>query len=264
MVFPIVIYLCVGVVVGLLSGLLGLGGGVIVVPILAWLLPLLGIPHNLAMHMAIGTSLTIVIMTSLASIRAHHKKRSVLWSVVGSMLPGIVVGATLGAALAGIVPSAALKMLFSFFLLVISVRLLIRKPHVFAEQVLPGRASLMRAAMLVATMSSMLGIGGGSFYVPYFQRLRLPMQQAVATASACSFPIALTGALMLMLLGLSSNASVAWSTGYIYWPAVFGIVITSINMAPFGVKLAHQLDTIVLRRVFALVLLVMSIDMLVH
>ncbi len=254
-------YLAAGVFAGLTSGLLGLGGGIIIVPVLYWVFQGQGIPPDALMHYAVGTSLASIVFTSLSSIRTHHRRGAVLWEVVRWLTPGVATGALLGALLANYVHSDGLRILFGVFELLIALQMgLALIPQ--AQRPLPARGGLAAFGGGIGVLSSLMGIGGGSFTVPFLHWCRVNMRQAVATSAACGLPIAVMGSIGFIITGWQDAQGIPGSLGYVYLPALLGIVVSSVLFAPLGAALAHRLPVEQLRRVFALVLLLIALKML--
>lgn len=254
-------YLAVGAAAGVLAGLFGVGGGLIIVPVLAWVFAGLGMDAAIIMHLAIGTSLATIALTSLASIRAHHRRAAVVWPWVLQLLPGIVLGALGGAWLAGQLHTDILKRFFGAFELLVAAQLLFVSRYQ-AYFSLPGRAGMGVAGAVIGAASALLGIGGGSLTVPFLVWCRAAVIQAVATAAACGFPLALTGALGFVATGWHEPGLPTLASGYLYWPAWAGIVLASTATAGFGAWLAHRLPAPQLRRLFALLLAALGLNML--
>lgn len=255
-------YLTAGALAGLTSGLLGLGGGIIIVPVLYWMFQGQGIPPDAVMHYAVGTSLASIVFTSMASIHAHHRRGAVRWDVARWLAPGVALGALFGAVAADQIPSDGLRILFGVFELLVALQMgftLIPQ----AQRALPGPGGLAACGGGIGLLSSLMGIGGGSFTVPLLHWCRIDMRQAVATSAACGLPIALTGSAGFIIMGWHEAQGVAGSVGYVFVPALFGIVIASVVFAPVGAALAHRLPLAQLRRVFAGVLCVIAIKMLI-
>jgi len=253
-----IIYLCLGAVAGTLAGLLGVGGGLVIVPVLALVFRHSGIDEALIMHLAIGTSLATIVFTSISSVRAHHRRGAVLWPLVWRLSPGIVIGALLGAWVADSLHSLALQRVFGVFELLVAVQMamgLRPAPH----RGLPGSTGMTAAGGLIGTISAIVGIGGGTLTVPFLSWCNVAMRNAVATSSACGLPIALAGAVGFVLTGLDEASLPEWSSGFVYWPAFLGIVIASVAFAPLGAALAHRLPAMGLKRVFAVLLTVIGI-----
>jgi uncharacterized membrane protein YfcA len=257
-----VAYLFLGAVAGVLAGLLGVGGGIVVVPAFFFLFQAQAFPQGLLMHLAVGSSLATVVFTSLTSAYAHHRRGAVLWPNVRRLIPGIVAGALLGAAVADHVPSKTLRMLFGLFECFVAIQLALGfKPAPHRE--LPGRAGMTFMGLAVGSVSTMLGIGGGTITVPFLLWCNTPIRQAVATSAACGLPIAMTGAVGFLWAGLNTPSLPESSTGFLYWPAILGVAAGSVCFTPLGAWLAHTLPVDVLRRLFAVVLAVIGVRMLV-
>ena len=254
MLSALAIYLGVGVIAGILAGLLGVGGGLVIVPALAVAFSLQGVPDTVLMHLAVGTSLATIVFTSLASIRAHHKRRAVRWSLFVRLTPGIVVGALLGAAIAGLLPGNELRLLFGLFALGVALQMALNlKPAPHRQ--LPGALGMGLAGALIGAVSALVGIGGGSMTVPFLTWCNVVVRQAVATSAACGLPIALAGAAGFVVTGWQAADLPEYSNGYLYWPAFVGITVASTLFAGLGAKLAHSLPATMLKRVFAVFLL---------
>lgn len=253
-----------GALAGIIAGLLGVGGGILIVPYLAWLFARQGMPSELIMHMAIATSLGTIIVTSLSAIRAQHRRGAIDWSVARLLVPGILIGAWLGAGVAHNLPNDALRIFFGSFLIVVSLRSLLgvqTKPHrELPQNVLP----ISTAGGIIGLISSLVGIGGGTMMVPYMAWHNVAMKNAVAMGSACGLPIALSGAVGYVWLGLSVPELPVGSLGYVYLPALFGIILSSMMFAPLGVRLAHTLPADRLKMIFASVLLLVGLNMVLR
>nr|VFJ58299.1 MAG: Uncharacterized membrane protein YfcA [Candidatus Kentron sp. FM]VFJ58611.1 MAG: Uncharacterized membrane protein YfcA [Candidatus Kentron sp. FM]VFK11778.1 MAG: Uncharacterized membrane protein YfcA [Candidatus Kentron sp. FM] len=251
-----------GVVAGILAGLLGVGGGVVIVPVLFWILGANAeIPAAHLMHIALGTSLATIVVTSVSSILAHHRRGAVLWPIVAWLTPGLVVGVLLGAVVADAIPSDGLRVFFAVFILLVSIQLgfnLQASPH----RQLPGTVGMGIAGLIIGKLSALVGTGGGTVTVPFLLWCNTPIRYAVATSAAGGFPIALAGALGFLATGWSASGLPAWSSGYIYWPAFIAIAPVSLLFAPLGAKLAHTLPVGGLKRFFAVYLAVVGINML--
>jgi len=246
-----------GTVAGLTAGLFGIGGGLIIVPVLAMLFAAQGFPAELVMIMSVATSLATIIFTSISSVMAHHRLGSVLWNKVQILGPGIMIGSAIGAVVADHVPGSVLRFLFIIYLIVVGVQMALQlKPKPGQQQ--PSKKLDLGAAGIMGLLSSLLGIGGGTLIVPYLVYFQTPMRNAVAVASACGLPIAVVGTIGYALLGKDVLQLPEWSLGYIYVPSFLGIVLTSMYTAPIGAKLAHKLPAEELKRYFSLLLFVMA------
>lgn len=255
------IYLTLGAAAGVLAGLFGIGGGLVIVPVLAWVFGGQGMDGAIIMHLAIGTSLATIWITSVASIRAHHRRGAVQWPLVRSLLPGVVAGALFGAYIADLLPTPGLKRLFGVFEILVALQMLFVSGY-RAHFSLPGRIGLGGAGAIIGTVSALLGIGGGTLTVPYLVWCRVTMLHAVATAAACGLPIAIAGGVGFLVAGWGRAELPDFATGYIYWPAFFGVALASSLTAALGARLAHALPTLVLRRLFAGLLLLIGGKML--
>jgi len=246
-----------GTVGGLIAGLFGVGGGLIIVPVLAVLFAAQGFPPELVMIMSVATSLATIIFTSVSSVLAHHRLNSVLWHKVRALGPGIMVGAAVGAVVADHIAGNVLRFIFIIYLLCVGVQMALQlKPKPGQKQ--PSKELDLGAAGIIGMLSSLLGIGGGTLIVPFLVHFQTPMRNAVAIASACGLPIAVAGTLGYALLGKNALQLPDWSLGYIYLPSFLGIVLTSTYTAMIGAKLAHKLPAEKLKRYFSLLLFVMA------
>jgi len=249
--------LLLGAVSGLMAGLFGIGGGLIIVPVLAILFAGQGFHPELIMIMSVATSLATIIFTSISSVLAHHRLNSVLWPKVQTLAPGIMVGSAIGAVVADNIDADLLRSIFIIYLVFVGVQMALKwKPKPGREQ--PSKELDFGAAVIMGLLSSLLGIGGGTLTVPFLVHFQTPMRNAVAIASACGLPIALVGTLSYALLGKDALQLPEWSLGYIYLPAFLGIIMTSIYTAPIGAKLAHKLPAEELKRYFSVLLFVMA------
>lgn len=245
--------LLLGGFAGLAAGLLGVGGGLIIVPVLAGLYAGHGFPEAVVMQAAVGTSLATIVITSIASARSHHRRGGVLWPQVWQLGSGILFGAWLGAAIAHRLHSRSLGLLFALFEFAVAAQMLWgRLPE--AHRRVPGRWVNAGAGLVIGAISAVLGIGGGTMTVPWLVWHNVDIRQAVGTSAACGLPIALSGTLGFVVAGWHVDGLPAGTTGYVYWPAVAAIVATSTLAAPVGARLAHNLPRAKLKVVFALLL----------
>lgn len=261
MIESILIYLLLGAVAGIISGLFGLGGGVILVPALAWLFKSEGFSPELIMHMAIATSLATIIATSISSMWAHHKAKAVNWEMVFQLVPGIIVGSIAGAYLAEQLSTALLKQVFALFLIFISAQLFFQLQPEKGEKALSSLQKRV-GGLVIGALSALLGIGGGSITVPFLIKANILARNAVAISSACGLPIALSGSLSYLLMGWRAEGLPENSLGYVYLPALVGIISSSVLTAPLGARLAHQLPAQTLKKWFALLLAVIGLKLL--
>ena len=255
-------YLLIGAFAGTMAGLLGVGGGLIIVPALAAVFAAYGLAEGVVMHVAVGTSLATIVATSLSSIRAHHRHQAVLWPVWWRMTPGILLGALLGAAVAETLPSADLRLVFGVFELLVATQMALDvKPA--AHRDVPGRPALAAGGGVIGAVSAVVGVGGGTLTVPYLLWCNVPVRKAIGTSAACGLPIAVAGTLGFAVTGWGDDRVPEWSMGYVYWPVFAGIVASTVLFAPLGAALAHRLPTRLLKRFFALFLAVLGVRMLV-
>ncbi|MFO1429264.1 MAG: sulfite exporter TauE/SafE family protein [Candidatus Competibacteraceae bacterium] len=260
--YSLFFYMAIGAATGVVAGLLGVGGGLIIVPALAWIFHLHGMPEPVIMHLALGTSLATIIVTSISSVRAHHRHRAVLWSVFRQLAPGLVIGTLLGSKLAGTLRSDTLRIIFGIFELTVAAQMGFGfKPA--AHRNLPGTGGMVTAGGLIGLVSAVVGIGGGSLTVPFLTWCNATIHKAVATSAACGLPIAIAGAVGYMITGWGHPELPPWSLGYVYGPALLGIALISMLSAPWGAKLAHSLPTATLRKAFAGFLGLVGIKMLI-
>lgn len=250
-----------GAVVGFFAGLLGIGGGLIIVPVLVYLLPLLGISHEIALPMALATSLASIIFTSSSATRAHHKNGNIPWPIAKQLIFTVAIGGVVGAIIAGSLSLAALTNLFAsaVFLLAIYMFLSIKIERSIA---LPNHGILAIIGLVTGIIASLMGIAGGAILVPVLMYCSLAMRQAIGVATVCGIVVALFGALGYIIIAPQPSLMPSWSLGYIYLPALLGIILTSSLCAPIGVKVACSLPIPILKKGFALFLMLVAIKMM--
>ena len=252
-----------GVVTGFLAGLLGIGGAMIMVPFVTIVLTNRGYPVDYTVKMAVATSLATICFTSLSSMRAHHKHGAVRWKVVALLSPGIIVGSILGAQLSAALPGRSLATLVALFIAFSATQMLLdRKPK--PTRTLPGPAGMFAAGSVIGVASAMLGAGGAFLSVPFMTWCNVKIHDAVGTASAVGFPIALAGTIGYAWAGRDLPGMPAGSVGYVYVPALLAISAASVVMAPLGARTAHRMDIRPLRRLFAVVLYILAAYFLLH
>ena len=257
----LITYCLVGAIVGVLAGLLGVGGGGIIVPILVYLLPRQDVSQDIIMHLALGTSLACIIFSSISSLKAHHLRGAVHWNVVFRIAPGIITGTLIGSTFASMLSTRSLTIFFSLFLYFISVQMLInRKPKPSCH--IPGLAGLFTTGNVIGFISSLVGIGGGSLSVPFMVWCNISMHHAIGTSAAIGLPIAAAGTLGYLINGWGTAGLPDYAIGFIYLPALFGIAAISIITAPLGAKLAHSLPVGKLAKIFAVLLIMVATKML--
>lgn len=248
----LIIYLLIGAIAGFTAGLFGVGGGLIIVPILFIVFSHLNYDPSVLMHMAVGTSLATIIVTSMSSVSAHHKKGAVLWPVVRNFAPGLVVGSFLGAAIADYLSGQGLQLCIGVFALWVAYGMFKGAHRVVDEaKRLPPKAQQVVAGTGIGVASAIFGIGGGSLTVPFLNYHGVVMQKAVATSAACGLPIAIAGALGFMWFGAQSQIKIENTLGYIHIYAFLGISLMSFVTAKLGAKVAHMLSAAMLKKCFA-------------
>ena len=257
----VLLYLAVGAVAGVLAGLLGIGGGLVIVPMLTFAFTSQGLPHEHILHMALGTSLASILFTSVSSMKSHHKRGAVIWSVVARITPGILVGTFFGSWIASLLSTNFLKGFFGIFLLYVATQMLMGiKPKPTRD--IPGTVGIFGAGSIIGIFSSLVGIGGGTLSVPFLVWCNTKVHKAIGTSSAIGFPIAVAGTLGFVLNGLGIENLPSFSLGYVNLGALLGIVAASVLTAPIGVKLAHSLPIDKLKKIFALLLYVVGSRMI--
>ncbi len=252
-----ILYLLVGALAGFLSGLFGLGGGIIIVPALIFVFTANGLPLEVVTHLAIGTSLATIVVTSIASTLTHHQKGSVLWALTRWLIPGLLLGSILGGLLAASLSGSTLQLLFGFLMIVVAVQLLANRDFSTINQ--PGKFRLCTGGIFIGTLSSLLGIGGGTLTTPFLTSFGIKIRQAVATSAACGLPIAIAGSATYLFSGLSSELVPQGCLGYIFIPAWLGIVLTSMPFARIGALLAHRINERRLKQLFAGIILILGV-----
>jgi len=256
-------YLAIGVAVGFLAGLLGIGGGMVMVPMLVFVFTAKGFPAEHMMHLALGTGLATISFTSLSSVRAHHRHQGVDWPVARAMAPGIVVGSLAAALAAGLIPTRPLAVFFTCFMFYAALQMFVEvKPR--AVRQLPGRTGLFAAGAAIGAVSSVLAAGGAFLSIPFLAWCNMPLKRAIGTAAANGFPIAVAGTLGYVAQGLRVPGLPEGTLGYVYLPALALIVAASMPLAPIGARLAHRLPVRRLRVVFSLMLLALALRMLAN
>ncbi len=257
----LLIYAVTGALSGTMAGLLGVGGGIIIVPAFVFALSLQGIGTEVTMHLAVGTSLAVIVFTAMASVRAHHRRGAVLWPVVVKIAPGIVVGALLGSAIADAMSGPLLRIWFGCFALLLAANLAFGRPP-RPTRSLPGAAGLTPVGIAIGAISALVGVGGGSMSVPFMTWCNVPVRQAIATSAAIGFPIAVGGSVGFALAGLDDPALPRFALGYLYLPGGVLVGLASMFFAPLGARIAHAIDPRWLRYGFAVTLCVVGLRML--
>ena len=262
MLTTLLIYGLLGGFVGILAGLLGVGGGLVIVPILVIAFKIQGIPHEIIMHLALGTSLASIIFTSISSFMAHHKRGAVDWQTVRRIVIGILTGTFIGSCFVAILSTNILKLFFVCFIYFVAFQFLTnKKPK--ASRELPGIFGMFLAGNTIGFISSLVGIGGGAVSVPYMTWCNIAVHRAIGTSSAIGLPIAISGTVGFVFNGWNNAVLPEYSIGYVYLPALLGIAAISVLTAPLGVKLAHSLPVGKLKKIFSLLLIIVGTKMLI-
>lgn len=257
----IIAYVILGAIAGLLAGLLGIGGGLVIVPVLTFMFAAQGFAQESIVHMALATSLASIIFTSISSVLAHHKRQAVIWPVVFRITPGIIAGTLMGTYIAAWLSTNTLKIFFSVFLFYVGTQMLIGiKPK--ASRSIPNTPGMFAAGSIIGVFSSLAGIGGGTLSVPFLVWCNTLMHQAIGTSAAIGFPIAVAGATGYILNGLKATGLPPHTLGFVHLVALGGIVCASIFTAPLGAWLAHKLPVDKLKKIFACLLYVLATRMI--
>lgn len=250
----------VGALGNFLAGLLGIGGGIIIIPVIASLMDWQGVPPEMVMHLAVGTSLAAVPFNATIAGISHHRRQPLEWKLVRGVAPGMFIGAMIGPIISTAISGYVLEWIFSVFLMVMGIRYTIGVKETTERH----KSSLMILwvfSPIVGLLSSMLGLGGGVFVVPLLTRLGVPMRQALAVSSLCLVPASLVGVVGYIYRGWDTAGLPDLATGYVYWPIVFILMFTGILFAPLGVKWAHRLPHQKLKRFFGILLMVVATTM---
>lgn len=254
-------YLALGAFTGFMAGLMGIGGGGILVPMLNTLFTLQGFPAANNVHMALGTSMAAIVLTSLSSARAHHAHGAVAWRTVFTIAPGIVLGAFAGTFLAARLPDIPLTAFFACFMLYVSWQM-IKNTKPAPSRHLPGTAGLSAVGLGIGTLSALVSIGGGTVTIPFLIWCNVPPKTAIGTSAAVGIFIAVSGTLGYIFNGQAAHGMPAGAMGFIFLPALVLVSLASIWTAPLGAKLSHRLPVATLKKVFAVILILLSAKML--
>jgi uncharacterized protein len=255
-------YVAVGIFVGFLSGLLGIGGGSVLVPVLTLIWIGRGFAPDHIIHLAIGTSMAVMLIGSASSVRAHHRHGAVRWDVVRNMLPGLIAGGVIGTTIAHFASVHFLKMFFLAFMVFITGQMLFDvKPK--PTRTLPGPGAQAVIGAGFSAISNLAGLGGAVPLITFMTWCNMRLQEAIGTAAAMVVPIAATGTVGYIITGMLADNLPPLSLGYVYLPALLGVSIASFIAAPFGARLTHRMPTHVLRKAFMVMLLALTIKMVV-
>ncbi len=250
-------YLVLGAITGFLAGLFGVGGGLVLVPVFLFLFDAQHFPAEYLLHLSLGTSMATIVFTSLASMRKHHQHGGVNWQVVRRITPGILLGTAIGALAASAIPAKGLGIFFALFVYFAAAQILLdKRPH--PSRQLPGIAGMTLTGSFTGWISSLVSIGGGTIVVPFLVWCNVPIRNAIATSAAIGFPVAVGGTLGYLAIGWHIDALPGPHLGYVYLPAVFWVALASVVTAPLGAKATHRMKVELLRRLFAVLLIMLA------
>ena len=261
MIATIPAYLVIGSCAGFFAGLLGVGGGIIMVPALVMVFETIGLPRPFIFQIALGTSMASILFTSVSSLRVHHRYDAVIWPVVRAISPGILFGTGAGTVLARHLSVHALAIFFTGFVIFVAIQMNMNvqpKP----SRALPGPYGIAAVGTGIGFISVMAAIGGGALTVPFLTRCNVPVRRAIGTSAAVGFPIALGGTLGYIANGFNLPDLPEWSLGFVYLPALGSILATSVVAAIVGARTAHRLPVTALKRIFAALLILLAGKML--
>ncbi len=260
----LIIFLAIGALAGFAAGLFGVGGGTIIVPLLFIVFTQMDYSPDVIMHLALGTSLATIVVTSISSLMAHHKNGAVIWPVFKNLALPMAIGCFFGAGLAGWLSGIQLQLIVGVFLIWVAYTMFVGAKKVQdSTKILPSSAKQIMAGSVIGGASAIFGIGGGSLTVPYLTRHGVVMQKAVGTSAACGLPIAITGALGFMIFGMNQQVNIPNTIGFVHIYAFFGISVMSFFTAKLGAKVAHALSPQILKKCFAVLLVIIGIFFLV-
>jgi len=261
MMFIFVSCIFLGAIVGFLAGLLGIGGGLIVVPVLVYLLPQLGISNEVIMPMALATSLAAIVMTSSSAAFAHHKNNNIPWHITKPLMFIVAFGALLGAFIADRLSAQALTNFFAGAVIVLASYMLVSIRSRQTRE-MPSNIQLQVISLVTGVIASLMGMAGGAILVPVLTYFGMPIRHCIGIATVCGVMVALFGSLGYIISGMGNELLPAWSLGYVYLPALLGVVLTSSLFAPVGVKFAAKLPVQTLKKFFAVFLIVVALKMM--
>jgi uncharacterized membrane protein YfcA len=253
-------YAGLGVAVGFFSGLLGIGGGSMIVPVLGLTLVAFGFTPAAVMHLSLGTSLAVIVFATASGAREHHAHGAVRWDLVKALAPGIVTAALGAGFIARALPLAWLKVFFTLFMFYVTWQIVFGlKPA--ATRALPGKPGLFAMGTLIGGASGLAGVGGAMLSVPFLAWCAVPFPVAIGTSAAIGFVVAAAGTVGYIAAGMGDPALPAGAVGYVYLPAWFGISVTSVLAAPYGARLTHRLPVATLKKVFACFILALTVKL---
>ncbi len=254
-------FLLLGTIAGFMAGLLGIGGGGIMVPVLTALFLSLGVQIEKVLHLALGTSMAAIVITSISSMHAHHLRGAVIWTYVRAMSPGVILGTFAATYIVSLVDALSLAIFFSLFMGFIAVRMFLNLTPI-GQGLSISNNHLFFVGSGIGTLSALVSIGGGSLTVPYLIRHNIEIKKAIGISSAIGVPISIVGTLGYVFNGWANSSFNDYIYGFVYLPAVVLISLTSFLFAPLGVKMAYLLPVNLLKKIFAFLLIVLSLKML--
>ncbi len=256
-------YLLTGIIAGTLGGLFGIGGGIIIVPMLMVVLPQVGVSAQAVMHVATATSLATIVVSTARSAYIHYYNKNIEWALFRHIIIPIMAAVIIAVIIAHHINEAMLIYSFAALLLFVAGRTFFKSQQSDeVKQSLNYSIKIPIVSSLLSAFSCMVGVSGGILLTPYFNYCGLSMMKSIGTVSVCGMVIALVATITYALLGTNLEHLPAWSVGYIYLPAFFGVIITSVIFAPIGIKLAHRLPVPQLKKLFALLLVIIAIKMI--
>lgn len=256
----VIAFVLLGAFVGVMAGLLGIGGGGILVPVLTSIFIYQGIPKDSVVHLALGTSMACIALTSFSSMRSHHKNSAVIWSLAKTMSIGMVVGTFSATFLTAYLSSKALAIFFAVFMAYVSVQMF-KKNKVSSSTVDINKTELRLVTLGIGAISALVSIGGGSLTVPYLTWRGIDIRSAIGTSAALGFYISVAGTLGYLINGMLNTTTAEHTWGYIYLPAVLLVAIPSYFTAPLGAKLTQRLPIQTLKKIFGVLLMILSLKM---
>lgn len=259
----LILFFLAGGCAGFLSGLLGVGGGVIVVPMLVGILTYLHVPDAAIMHIAAGTSLAAMIVTAIAAVISHNKRGNIDWPIWCLLVIPAVIGVIVGAWLASQLDTKILSSIFAIVLIIIAIQIFFfSKPK--AHLIEPNKIIIILGGIIAGVASGLLGIGGGALLIPLLIYCNMPMTRVSGTSAACILPLSIVGTIVFIITGSLVPSNLPYSSGFIYWPAFLGIAIGSVLLVPLGTWLGAKVNKRVLKRCFAILLVLVAFELLFH
>tara|TARA_B110000014_G_scaffold259099_1_gene246287 strand:- start:2967 stop:3779 length:813 start_codon:yes stop_codon:yes gene_type:complete len=262
-VIEIILYLLLGSISGILAGLFGIGGGIVIIPALFYIFGYLEISSLIIAHLVLGTSLGVIVFSSISSSLAHSRNLNVQWDLIKIVVPGIIIGSALGGVTASYLESETLKNLVSLFLIATALQMMFQFPPPDASPN-TNKVGPVLVGGFIGWLSGVFGIGGGIFSVPYFFHRGLGMKKSIGTSAVCGFPIAMAGSVSYMIVGFQDMELPEYTIGFVYLPAACVIGLVSMITAPIGANIAIGINQKALRRTFSLLIIIMALNLLLR